>query len=126
MTENMATNYDAGHRWKSHADFNLICLPYNCKLYLFKHVHMLAVGWIFFFCFSPLVSPKKSASNRSECCMLQVASVSVDLLLPHAHTASNNPKCSETTLNDCLTCFLLAKSISGASASVCCQQIIFY
>lgn len=40
MTENTATNYDAGHRWKSHADFYLICLPYNCKLYLFKHVHI--------------------------------------------------------------------------------------
>lgn len=40
MTKNTATNYDAGHRWKSHADFYLICLPYNCKLYLFKHVHM--------------------------------------------------------------------------------------
>lgn len=40
MAKNTATNYDAGHRWKSHADFYLICLPYNCKLYLFKHVHM--------------------------------------------------------------------------------------
>jgi len=40
MTKNIATNYDAGHRWKSHADFNLICLPYNCKLYLFKHVYL--------------------------------------------------------------------------------------
>jgi len=73
MTKNIATNYDAGHRWKSHADFNLICLPYNCKLYLFKHV---LTCWPLAEFFSDFFSPKPQEigvqPTSVACCKLLV------------------------------------------------------
>lgn len=117
MTKNTATNYDAGHRWKSHADFNLICLPYNCKLYLFKHVPKLLVSRV---CCWPMavLSVLPGVPEIACCWCVHRSFVSCCWLFvqPHAHMAKkkHNPTSFETTLNDCLTFFLSAK-ITGNS-----------